>query len=157
MEDPSRTLISSDDDQVLLFIPFTELVNIKSIRFTGLGDTRVKELRAFANLGIADFDHAEAAVPHAEWLVEESTTDALGKVEVPATASRAFQQVNVLTLFVTASHGGDVTSMGWLGITGQRTHMKLKSVVENAEYELRPKQSLQTSGLAQGPHQSSGF
>ena len=27
----------------------------------------------------------------------------------------------------------------------------------NAEYELRPKQSLQTSGLAQGPHQSSGF
>ena len=156
-EDPSRTLVSSDDDQVLLYISFTELVNIRSISFTALGDTRVKQLRAFANVDIADFDHAEAAAPHATWQVGESTTDALVKLEVPATSSRNFQQTKSLTLFVSASHGGEQTCMGWLGIAGQRTHIKLKTVVENTDYELRPKQSLYTAGLMQGPHQSSGF
>ncbi len=34
MQDASRTLISSDDDQVLIFIEFSELVNLKKICFT---------------------------------------------------------------------------------------------------------------------------
>jgi hypothetical protein len=41
-----------------------------------------------------------------------------------------------VTLCVTASHGADVTCIGWLGFKGERTHMKLKGIVENADYEV---------------------
>ena len=42
MADPSQSLLSSDDDQVILIIAFNELVNLKAILLTGSGDTKVK-------------------------------------------------------------------------------------------------------------------
>ena len=72
-------LISSDDDQVLLFISFTEFVNLKAITLTGRGETRVKELRAFSShlkRPISDFEEAEDALPHASWLLPLSDASA---------------------------------------------------------------------------------
>eukprot|EP00802_Teleaulax_amphioxeia_P018409 Tamp_18602.p1 GENE.Tamp_18602~~Tamp_18602.p1 ORF type:complete len:289 (-),score=44.28 Tamp_18602:161-1027(-) len=159
--DPSRTLLSSDDDQVLIFIAFSELVNLKTICFTGLGETRVKEMRAYASgtqhRPITDFDDAERAQPHAVFKIEPDAKEALVEAVVPTNCARHFQQIKGLTLFVVASHGADVTCIGWLGFRGQRTHMRLKTVLENTDYELRPKNNLHVNGLTQGPHQSTGF
>ena len=156
-DDPTRMLISSDDDQVLLFISFTEFVNLKAITLTGRGDTRVKELRAFSShlkRPISDFEEAEDALPHASWLLPLSdasaTTSGEITVNIPGHAIRHFQQIKALTLFVRASHGAEVTVIGWLGLTGERTHTRLRQVVENAEYELRPKNELGARGFSQG-------
>jgi len=58
-------------------------------------------------------------------------------LEIPGSSSRHFQQIKSLTLFVTSSHGADLTCIGWLGLKGARTHMKLKGVLENTDYEVR--------------------
>jgi PITH domain len=127
-------LTSDADEQLLLCLPFTTPVKIKSICVIGAGGSEnPAEMKAFINVETLDFSEAERATPAQTWeLVEENTR---GEVDYPTKFSR-FQNVSKLWLFFSRNFGGDVSRIMYIGLKGEYTLHKREAVVST--YESRP-------------------
>jgi PITH domain len=128
-------VLSSDaDEQLLLCIPFTAPVKIKSICVVGAGDREnPADMSAFVNVETLDFDAAEATEPTQKWeLVEDN---ARGEVEYPTRFTR-FQNVSKLWLFFSRNFGADQTRVMYIGLKGEYTLYKREAV--RSVYESRP-------------------
>eukprot|EP00172_Hildenbrandia_rubra_P000670 Plantae.Rhodophyta-Hildenbrandia_rubra.ctg13669.p1 GENE.Plantae.Rhodophyta-Hildenbrandia_rubra.ctg13669~~Plantae.Rhodophyta-Hildenbrandia_rubra.ctg13669.p1 ORF type:complete len:236 (+),score=36.02 Plantae.Rhodophyta-Hildenbrandia_rubra.ctg13669:242-949(+) len=133
--DTSLPILSSDADQELLMcIPFTSPVKIRSICIIGAGDQEnPAHVKAFINQESMDFSSAGSTNSVQEWdLVERNPQ---GEVEYPTKYTR-FQNVSRLWLYVNQNFGADVTKIQYIGFKGTSTKYKRQAV--EAKYEIRP-------------------
>ncbi|KAG2833082.1 hypothetical protein PC129_g4607 [Phytophthora cactorum] len=134
-QDRSRFLASNDDDpEMIMFIPFTEAVSIKSICISGsAGDgTHPKAVKLFTNREDIDFSNAnELPAQQKLDLAEDDTAN----IDYPLQV-RKFQGVSSLTLFIEDSYGGDETKIYYIGLKGE--NKKWRHGVVECVYEARP-------------------
>lgn len=133
--DRSRFLASNEDDpELIVFVPFTEAVSIKSICISGCaGDgTHPKEVTLFTNRDDIDFSNAhELSAQQKLDLVEDETAN----IDYPLQL-RKFQGVSSLTLFVRDSYGGVETKIYYIGVKGESK--KWRHGIVECVYEARP-------------------
>ncbi|ONM41393.1 Thioredoxin family Trp26 [Zea mays] len=109
------------DPELLIFIPFTSDVKIKSISVVGGADgTSPSRMRAFINREGIDFSDAQNMQPVQEWELAENLQGAL---EYQTRYSR-FQGVANLTLHFSDNFGGDTTKIYYIGLRGEATQKK---------------------------------
>ncbi|KAE8799269.1 thioredoxin family Trp26-like protein [Hordeum vulgare] len=125
------------DPELLVFIPFTSDVKIKSIAVVGGADgTSPSRMRAFINREGIDFSDAQNMQPVQEWELAENLQ---GVLEYQTRYSR-FQGVANLTLHFPDNFGGDTTKIYYIGLRGEATQNK-RDVVATIVYEVMPNPS----------------
>ncbi|XP_020080239.1 PITH domain-containing protein 1-like isoform X2 [Ananas comosus] len=137
--DFSKGLLESneDDPELLVFIPFTCDVKIKSIAVVGgSGGTSPSKMRAFINREGIDFSDAQNMQPVQEW---ELTENLQGVLEYQTRFSR-FQSVANLTLHFPENFGGNTTQIYYIGLRGEATQLR-RDVVATIVYEVMPNPS----------------
>ncbi|MCO5551473.1 hypothetical protein L7F22_004977 [Adiantum nelumboides] len=128
-------LESNDGDpELLLFIPFTTDVKIKSISIIGAGDGRSpSRMRAFLNREDIDFSTAAAMNPIQEWELGENLQ---GTLEYQTRYAK-FQSVASLILHFPENFGAERTGISFIGVQGEATQLK-RDAVANIVYEALP-------------------
>ncbi|CAK9212010.1 unnamed protein product [Sphagnum jensenii] len=136
--DFSTALESNDDDpELILFIPFTTDVKIKSISIIGGSDgTSPSKMRAFLNRDDIDFSAAADLLPIQEWELAENPH---GEIEY-LTKYAKFQGVASLTLHFPRNFGANATCIHYIGLRGEATQLK-RDVVATTVYEAIPNPS----------------
>ncbi|CAD5183265.1 unnamed protein product [Musa acuminata subsp. malaccensis] len=137
--DTSEGFLESNDGdpELLVFIPFTSDVKIKSISVVGgSGGTSPSKMRAFINRDGIDFSDAQNMQPVQEWDLNENLQ---GLLEYQTRYSR-FQGVGNLTLHFPDNFGGDTTQIYYIGLKGEATQLK-RDVVATIVYEITPNPS----------------
>lgn len=125
------------DPELIVFIPFTADVKIKSIAIVGGADgTSPAKMRAFINRDGIDFSDAQSMQPVQEWDLAENLQ---GVLEYQTRYSR-FQSVGNITLHFPDNFGGDTTQIHYIGLKGEATQLK-RDVVANIVYEVVPNPS----------------
>ncbi|GMH10782.1 hypothetical protein Nepgr_012623 [Nepenthes gracilis] len=128
---------NENDPELLVFIPFTSDVKIKSISIIGGADgTSPSKMRAFINRDGIDFSDAQIMQPIQEWELAENLQ---GVLEYQTRYSR-FQGVGSLTLHFPENFGADTTQIHYIGLKGEATQLK-RDVVATVVYELMPNPS----------------
>ena len=131
-------LESNDDDpELILHIPFTEVVKIKSFALVGGGEdggASPSHVKLFVNRDDVDFSSA-ADMPAAQdvELLEEAA--AQHAADYPLKQHK-FNGVESVTIFVADSFGGDVSRISFLGFKGAGTGINYRDQVE-VVYESR--------------------
>ena len=129
---PQSVESEEDDPQLLLSIPFTCPVKIRSLTVIGGGDGMApRTLKAYVNHETLDFSDAEARPAVQEWTLQE---DYLGVIEYPTQFSR-FQNVSRLWLLIDDNHGADHTLISYIGLSGVGSEHKRRAV--QTVYEAR--------------------
>ncbi|XP_006463099.1 hypothetical protein AGABI2DRAFT_152388 [Agaricus bisporus var. bisporus H97] len=115
-ESTERYADSGVDDQMIIHIPFTENVRLRSILLKlGRGELTPRHLRIYANHNtIVDFGDAEHTKPQLNISLLEGET---GVVEYPLHVA-AFASVHSLSLFFNESVGDDVSRVYFIGFKG---------------------------------------
>ncbi|KAH9761483.1 PITH domain-containing protein [Citrus sinensis] len=131
-------LESNDGDpELLVYIPFTTDVKIKSISIVGGADgTSPSKMRVFINREGIDFSDAQDMQAIQEWDLVENLQ---GVLEYQTRYSK-FQSVANITLHFPDNFGGDTTQIHYIGLKGEATQLK-RDVVATIVYELRPNPS----------------
>lgn len=131
-------LESNDGDpELLVFIPFTSDVKIKSISIVGGSDgTSPSKMRAFINRDGIDFSDAQSMQAVQEWELVENFQ---GVLEFQTRYSK-FQSVGNITLHFPENFGADTTKIHYIGFKGEATQLK-RDVVATIVYELMPNPS----------------
>ncbi|KAI9922509.1 hypothetical protein PsorP6_000427 [Peronosclerospora sorghi] len=144
-QDRSRFLASNDGDpELILFIPFTESVSIKSICVSGsagdgthpklvklYGTSSFRQMR-YTNRDDIDFSNANELIAQQKLEVVE---DDAASINYPLQA-RKFQGVNNVTLFIEDSYGGNKTKIYYVGLKGESK--KWRHGIVECVYEARP-------------------
>ncbi len=147
------SLRSNDDDtDLLLYVPFTTQVVLKSLCVRGGARGSAPErVRVFVNRDDLDFDTAARTQPAQAFDLPE---DRKAEIEHPTRVAR-FQNVSSLTFFFQGSHGADFSEICFLGLSGTVTENKLFGAVEFV-YEARaniadhPEAAADAKGAARG-------
>ncbi|KAI3915271.1 hypothetical protein MKX01_035530 [Papaver californicum] len=137
--DISTGLLESNDgdSELIVFIPFTSDVKIKSISIVGGADgTSPAKMRAFINRDGIDFSDAQGMQPVQEWDLAENLQ---GILEYQTRYSR-FQSVGSLTLHFPENFDADTTQIHYIGLKGEATQLK-RDVIATIVYEVMPNPS----------------
>ncbi|KAF4564719.1 hypothetical protein EYR40_010891 [Pleurotus pulmonarius] len=118
-EDTSQFIDSGVDDQVIIHIPFSQNVRIRSmILKLGRGESTPRRLRIYANYPtIIDFADAEETKPQLELSLLEGEVSA---TEYPLRVA-AFASINTLSLFFSHAMGDEVSRVYYIGFKGDTT------------------------------------
>mmetsp|Transcript_15649 Transcript_15649/g.38093 ORF Transcript_15649/g.38093 Transcript_15649/m.38093 type:complete len:221 (+) Transcript_15649:79-741(+) len=130
----TETWLESDaDEQLIITIPFTGSVRLKSFALgSGAGESGPLVVKAYINREDIDFDNVnDLPVVQSFELPRDNPFDAEHPVRVAK-----FNRVRSLTLFVETNHGEETTRINYLALKGTFTPMKTEPVV--AEYEIKP-------------------
>ncbi|KAI0918796.1 hypothetical protein AcW1_009482 [Taiwanofungus camphoratus] len=122
-EDTSKFVESGVDDQIVIHVPFTQNVRIKSVLLKlGRGEVTPRRMRIYANhINIVDFAEAEDITPQLNISLLEGET---GVTEYPM-RSAAFANIHSLSLFFSESVGGESLTIYYIGFRGDsRTQRK---------------------------------
>jgi len=121
-EDTARFADSGVDDQLVIHVPFTQNVRVKSILLKlGRGETTPRHLRIYANRpNIVDFSEAELIKPQLNISLLE------GEVSVTEYPLRvaAFSNVHSLSLHFGESIGEEVSRIYYIGFKGDMRMLK---------------------------------
>ncbi|KAG5113709.1 hypothetical protein JHK82_036978 [Glycine max] len=119
------------DPELLVFIPFTSDVKIKSISIVGGADgTSPSKMRVFINREGIDFSDAQSMQAIQEWDLVENMQ---GVLEYQTSVAN-------ITLHFPENFGGDTTKIHYIGFKGEATQLK-RDVVATIVYELMPNPS----------------
>ncbi|KAI0325180.1 DUF1000-domain-containing protein [Cubamyces sp. BRFM 1775] len=115
-EDTSKFAESGVDDQVIIHIPFTQNVRLRSILLKlGRGEMTPRRLRIYANrTNIVDFSEAEEITPQLNISLLEGET-AVHEYQLRAAS---FANVHSVSLFFSESVGGDALRLYYIGFRG---------------------------------------
>merc|ERR1711871_296496 len=131
--DTSKYARSSADEQLIIHVPFTEIVKVKSICVIGPRDGEApSELKVFVNREDVDFTSADDLAPTQAWDLVEERVDG---VEYQTKLSK-FSNVSSLTLYFPNNFGAELTTVYYIGFKGEFTSYKRQAV--EAVYEARP-------------------
>ncbi len=159
-------MCSSDaDDSLIVRIPFSGLVKIKSITILGPGgEEDPKSCKLYVNKDM-DFDSVEDVTADQEFeLVGQSrhtagTGGGLGtNVDVPEYALKVskFSNVRHLSIHIPDSFGGDAVSVSYIGLKGQFMQ-PFKEPISNLIYELNANPADHKVAEKAALHQGFGF
>ncbi|KAF0685662.1 Aste57867_22498 [Aphanomyces stellatus] len=127
---------NEDDPEMVLYIPFTEAVSLKSICISGGEDgLHPKSVKLFTNREDIDFSNASELPPLQKL---ELVEDFDAHIDYPLHL-RKFQGISSLILFFENSTGGDQTRIYYIGLKGESK--KWRHGVVECVYESRPQLS----------------
>ncbi|CAN0907331.1 PITH domain-containing protein CG6153 [Linum grandiflorum] len=131
-------LESNDGDpELLVYVPFTTDVKIKSISIVGGADgTSPSKMRVFINREGIDFSDAQDMQAVQEWELAENLQ---GVLEYQTRYAK-FQSVSSITLHFPENFGGDTSQIHYIGFKGEATKNK-RDAVATIVYELMPNPS----------------
>ena len=133
LEETKGVLRSDDDWQLVVKIPFSSKVKVKSITVIGGDDgTAPKSLKIYTDLTNVDFNILEENEPTQTLELVEGNYD--GRVEYPLKLSK-FQNVGSITLGIDENYGAENTEIKYIGFKGENLNQKSRAVV--AVYEAR--------------------
>eukprot|EP01134_Creolimax_fragrantissima_P002131 CFRG2131T1 len=126
---------SDADEQLIINIPFTGHVSIKSIKVVAEGGEQHPQLlKVFGNRDDIDFDNVEELQPLQEIQMHK---DPRGEIEYPTRASK-FQNLHSLTLFFSTNYGGQTTKLYYIGFAGEHKQVSRKTVISVYEVNANP-------------------
>ncbi|TFY71029.1 hypothetical protein EVG20_g1965 [Dentipellis fragilis] len=107
---------SNVDDQMIIHIPFSQNVRLKSLLLKlGRGEVTPRHLRVFANYpNIVDFSDAENTKPSLNISLQEGET---GVIEYPLRVA-SFANVTSLSLYFDDAIGGESSRVYYIGFKG---------------------------------------
>ena len=125
------------DPELIIHVPFTEAVNLKSLSITGLGASSPSSVRLWVDRDDVDFEAAGELEPaQVVDLVDPSEhPDFTGTLDYDLKPTK-FSNVSSLTLFFPSSFSPDRTTITYLGFNGVATGAR-RGVVD-CVYESRP-------------------
>lgn len=116
---------SDADDQLILRIPFTGSIKLRSLLLkTGPGDQTPTKVALFSNQPSMDFNDVSDKVPVQEFDIPQDRN-----VAEYAVKTAKFNNVSSLTLFFPASQGADTTRIYYVGLLGHWTERKTDPVI----------------------------
>ena len=135
--DTTRVLESDADEQVIMHIPFSGHVKLKSILLRApASDQAPRSLKVFVNRDHLDFDSiAEVKPTEVFELVPYANASEISEYPVKV---RLFPAVKSLTLFFDANYGADATLLWYLGFRGEFTRRSDKPVIAIYEAAANP-------------------
>ncbi|KAJ3717081.1 galactose-binding domain-like protein [Lentinula raphanica] len=121
-EDTEKFADSNVDDQVIIHVPFSQNVRLRSILLKlGRGEAAPTHLRIFANHpNIVDFSEAETTKAQLDISLLQGEP---GVVEYPLRVA-AFASINSVSLFLSESVGGDISRIYYVGFKGDVRELK---------------------------------
>eukprot|EP01147_Barroeca_monosierra_P007250 gene7250-7658_t len=135
MEAREKFVESDADEQLIIYIPFTDDVKLKSICVMGEpGPKHPSQMAAFINRDDIDFDNVDSITPTQSWDMIE---DELGELEYETRITK-FQGLRCITLFFSANFGGETTKIFYIGLTGESKKVNRRTVISIAEVAARP-------------------
>ncbi|OJA16475.1 hypothetical protein AZE42_06877 [Rhizopogon vesiculosus] len=118
-------LESDADDQLILRIPFTGSVRLRSLLLkAGPGDQTPTKVALFPNQPSMDFNDISDKAPVQEFNVPQDRN-----IAEHAVKTAKFSNVSSLTLFFPASQGADTTRIYYVGLLGHWTERKSDPVI----------------------------
>ncbi|TIA72425.1 hypothetical protein E3P91_02058 [Wallemia ichthyophaga] len=145
-DDMDVSLHSDADEQLVLRVPFTASVKLKSVLVKGgLGEKAPRTLHIYANqfLDFGDLDNEPAPTQTIE-LVESSEC-----IEYPVKIAK-FNSSTHLTLFFADNFGADVTQIFFVGFKGSWTELKSEPVITTYEAFANPSDHKKIAGTQGG-------
>jgi len=123
--DDTEFVESDADDQLILRIPFTGSVKLRSLLIrSGPGEQTPSKVCLYPNDDHLDFDDTASKKPTQEFEVIQSNE--IGEYTVkPA----KFSNVRSITLFFPSSQGADETRLNYLGFVGEWTELNRQPVI----------------------------
>lgn len=124
--DNEEVFLESDaDDQLIIRIPFTGSVRLRSLLLkTGPGDQTPTKVALFSNQPSMDFNDVSDKAPVQEFDIPQDRN-----VAEYAVKTAKFNKVSSLTLFFPASQGADTTKIYYVGLLGHWTERKNDPVI----------------------------
>ncbi|KNC75259.1 hypothetical protein SARC_12214, partial [Sphaeroforma arctica JP610] len=130
-----KNIESDADEQLIITIPFTGHVSIKSIKIIAEGgEEHPKTLKVFGNREDIDFDNVDQLQPLQEISLND---DPRGEIVYPTRASK-FQNLHSVTLFIESNHGGDTSKIYYIGFSGEHKNVSRKTVIAVYEANANP-------------------
>lgn len=119
-EDAGLCCTSDDDEQLIITIPFKQIVNLSSVSIAGPADgTAPKAVKIFVNKPNLSFDNCNKKATGTLSL----SAEAVATGEQQELDFTQFQNVRVVSFFVeTNQGGGDVTNLSKIVINGTPVH-----------------------------------
>ncbi|KAH6571922.1 hypothetical protein BASA50_009965 [Batrachochytrium salamandrivorans] len=136
--DESEYIESDADEQLIIFIPFTGSVKLKSIALLGFNDaTAPSNMKVFINRQDIDFDSVESTGCQQEWdLIETVPRNSIP--EYPTRMAK-FANVRNLTLFIPTNFGGSgMTRIRYIGLKGEWTPINKDPIITIYELAANP-------------------
>jgi len=116
----SNYLLSDADEQLILNIPFNQVVRIRAlvIKSAGEPEQRPRRIKLFVNRPTLGFEDAmDASEPEAVQIVELTDEQVAEGKRIPLRFVR-FQNVNSLHIFVETNGGDDMTRIDAIDVIG---------------------------------------
>ncbi|KAJ6584559.1 PITH domain-containing protein [Mycena capillaripes] len=123
--DEEKSIESDTDDQLIIRIPFTSSVKLRSLLLkTGPTDQTPLKVVLFSNEDNFDFEDITDKTPTQEFAVAQGR-----EVGEYALRTAKFSNVSSISLFFPASQGADTTQIYYVGFLGHWTERKLSAPV----------------------------
>ncbi|KAJ7599067.1 galactose-binding domain-like protein [Mycena floridula] len=141
--DEQEFLESDADEQMIIRIPFTGSVRLRSILLkTGPGGQTPSKLALFANADNMDFGDASEKTPTQEFAVVQSR-----EVGEYAVMTAKFSNISSITLFFPDSQGADTSQIYYVGFLGSWTARKATPVITVYEKQANPADHKKIQGM----------
>ncbi|RIB16202.1 galactose-binding domain-like protein [Gigaspora rosea] len=121
-----KNFVESDvDEQLILFIPFTGSVKLKSISIkSGPGNSCPSKMKAYINREDIDFDTVDSYTATQEWELISSPDN----IEYVTRMTKMYNVRN-LTLYFPENFGDDITRIFYIGLKGEWTEIKSDQII----------------------------
>ncbi|KAI9101655.1 galactose-binding domain-like protein [Phlyctochytrium arcticum] len=147
--DLTKYVESDADEQLIINIPFTANVKIKSISVMGGPDQKTpSRMKAFVNREDIDFDNAESVTETQEWELTPETPR--GNIAEYGTRVAKFTNVRNLVLYFPENFGDDVTRIYYIGLKGEWSEIKKDPIITSYELAANPADHKTKSNIFMG-------
>jgi len=137
-EDETLYVDSDADEQLLVFVPFTGDVKLKSITLiTGEGEARPTKMKVFKNREGIDFDLAEELTAVQEWELAEAPPENTTGIEYHTRITQ-FQGLQNITLFFPENAGAEQSRIRYIAFKGECNKVVRRTVITVAETAANP-------------------
>ncbi|KAJ9069763.1 hypothetical protein DSO57_1015259 [Entomophthora muscae] len=150
--DLEKFVESDSDEQLIIFVPFTGMVKLKSITLRGgVEGASPSLLKVFINREDIDFDSAESTTPTQEWELVDHPHD----VVEYSTRLTKFNSVRNLTLYFPSNFGSDTSILSFIAFKGEWSEVKQDPII--TIYEVQPNvKDHKVPGIGESSHQQIG-
>ncbi|KAF9469042.1 PITH domain-containing protein [Collybia nuda] len=141
--DETISIESDADDQIIIRIPFTGSVRIRSLLLkTGPTDQTPSKVALFANEASLDFEDVADKNPTQEFNVAQGR-----EVGEYAVKTAKFSNISSVTLFFPASQGADSTQVYYVGFLGHWSERKNNPILTVYEAQANPADHKKIQGM----------
>jgi hypothetical protein len=131
--DKTEFVESAVDEELIIFIPFTGVVKLKSFCIIGGEEgSSPSNVKIFTNREDIDFDNVRELCPVKEFELAE---DPRGELEYTTTGPK-FTNLSNISMYIPSNFGAAKTKIYYIGLKGNFIPVKRGIVV--TQYELRP-------------------